>query len=120
MPGEPVNSFRPSGNVTFVLFTVRDPSLARYPMTTTCVPGATVFLLKPRRISELGEPISMFQVTCLAVGLLDTQIQPAMRVDEVHPTHLALERDRLLHVVFSGKGVVRVRRRHASEPDTGR
>src|SRR5437867_999005 len=49
VPDEPTNNVRPSGNVRFLPFARRVPSLARYPSTTIFVPATRDCFVSPRR-----------------------------------------------------------------------
>ena len=51
-----VNTWRPSGNVTFVPLALSEPSLARKPSTLIIIPGWITSLVMPRRMSCPGAP----------------------------------------------------------------
>jgi len=52
-----------------------------------------------------------------AIGVLDVEMNPAVRVDPIHLDDGTLERDRLVRVELGGKRMMRAKRRHTDGHD---
>ena len=109
-PDDPANTRRPSASVTTRALAIFEPSLAGEPSTVTSSPTLSDFLVQPFRASTFGTGQFEVPVRHHALLILDVDVEAGVRIHPLDLRHGALERDRLVRVVFGRKRVMCQRR----------
>ena len=106
-----MNNDEPSGNVMSRPLARNERSLAWKPSTCTLVPAGTELRFQPWRISAFGRAAFDRPLLFLAGLGRDLDVQPRMRVAELHLRDDAIELDRSIDIELGRKRMMRDHRR---------